>query len=53
MATRNTKATSLVMSLCAQEHNKQYEADNNNRVTTTYPDEDTNADYQMDGTQHR
>jgi hypothetical protein len=43
-------------SLCVQEHSKQYqilyEADDK-RVATTYPDEDTNADYEMDGTQYR
>jgi hypothetical protein len=59
MATCNTTANSLVpkVCVCVQENNKEYqilyEAENSNRFATHYPDEATNADYEMDGTQSR
>ena len=44
-------------SVCVQENSKEYqilyEAENDNRVATNYPDGETNADYEMDGTQYR
>jgi hypothetical protein len=44
-------------SVCVQENNKEYqilyEAENDNRFATNYPGEETNADYEMDGTQYR
>jgi hypothetical protein len=43
--------------VCVQENSKEYqilyEAENDNRVATNYPDGETNADYEMDGTQYR
>lgn len=44
-------------SVRVQENNKEcqilYEAENDNRFATHNPDEATNADYEMDGTQYR
>jgi hypothetical protein len=43
--------------VCVQENNKEYqilyEAENDNRVAVSYSDEETNADYEMDGTHYR
>jgi len=43
--------------MCVQENNKEYqilyEAENDNRFATSYLEEETNADYEMDGNQYR
>jgi hypothetical protein len=43
--------------ICVQGNNKEYqilyEAENDNRVAASYPDEETDADYEMDGTHYR